>query len=98
MVHSSVVVARILPDREIQSLLGTVISGGAPECVRVNSYEVRLGHAAKFDSTGEEVSIPDGHYLEIEPGDLSRWKALKHSISPNRRSKLLGNHTVFSHG
>jgi len=63
-------VATILPDREIKALIGKVIVNGSEECVRVNSYEVRLGHKAHFDSTGEEMDIPDGHFLEIEPGDF----------------------------
>jgi deoxycytidine triphosphate deaminase len=63
-------VARILPDREILPLLNTVILGGSAECVRHNSYELRLGGKAKFDSTGEEVDIPAGCFLEIQPGDF----------------------------
>jgi deoxycytidine triphosphate deaminase len=70
-------VARILPDREIKSLLGKVIVDGSPECVRVNSYEVRLGHRARFDSTGEEMEVPDGHFLEIEPGDFVSVESLE---------------------
>lgn len=62
--------ASVLPDREIQRLLGTVIIDGSPERMHVTSYEVRLGKEAKFDSTGEIVQIPEGHYLEIEPGDF----------------------------
>ena len=62
--------ASVLPDRDIQRLLGTVIIGGSPERIHVNSYEVRLGNEAKFDSTGETLPIPEGHYLEIEPGDF----------------------------
>jgi deoxycytidine triphosphate deaminase len=61
---------KILPDREIGKLLGTVILGGAAECVRTTSYEVRLGSRAKFDSTGEELEIKPGFFLEIQPGEL----------------------------
>jgi deoxycytidine triphosphate deaminase len=61
---------RILPDREVKNLLGKVILGGSPECVGPNSYELRLGRDVKFDSTGEEMDIPDGHFLEIQPGDF----------------------------
>ncbi len=69
--------ANVLPDREITALLGKVIIGGSPECVRVNSYEVRLGHKARFDSTGEHVDIADGHFLEIEPGDFVAVESLE---------------------
>lgn len=62
--------ARILPDRDILALLGKVILEGVPECVGPSSYEVRLGNLAKFNSTGEEVEIRPGCFLEIEPGEL----------------------------
>ncbi len=62
--------AKILPDREIKSLLGRVILDGSEECVRTNSYEVRLGDEVKFDSTGEELEIKPGCFLEIDPGEL----------------------------
>ncbi len=70
-------VANILPDRELRSLLGIAIIDGSQDCIRVNSYEVRLGHKAKFDSTGEEIEIPDGHFLQIEPGDFVSVESLE---------------------
>jgi len=69
--------ADILPDREIRGLLGKAIIGGSEDCIRINSYEVRLGHHARFDSTGEEVDLPNGHYLEIEPGDFVTVESLE---------------------
>jgi deoxycytidine triphosphate deaminase len=69
--------ANVLPDREIKTLLGRAIIGGSQECIRVNSYEVRLGHKARFDSTGEQVDIPEGHFLEIEPGDFVAVESLE---------------------
>ncbi|HKW18916.1 MAG TPA: hypothetical protein VJO35_15510 [Terriglobales bacterium] len=69
--------AHVLPDREIKKLLGKAIIGGSEDCIRINSYEVRLGHCARFDSTGEEFEIPDGHYLEIEPGDFVTVESLE---------------------
>jgi deoxycytidine triphosphate deaminase len=69
--------AKVLPDREIVPLLGKVIIDGSPDCIRVNSYEVRLGRKALFDSTGEEVEIIPGSYLEIDPGDLVAVESLE---------------------
>src|SRR5947209_11719719 len=69
--------ARVLPDRELRALLNTVIINGSPDSVRVNSYEVRLGHTACFNSTGEQKKIPEGHYLEIEPGDFVTIESLE---------------------
>lgn len=63
-------VPRILPDRDIAALLGNVILEGTQDCVGPSSYEVRLGNRAKFHSTGEEVEIRPGFFLEIEPGEL----------------------------
>lgn len=62
--------AKILPDREIRHLLGNVIIGSANDCVRSNSYELRLGEKVRFDSSGEEMQLPEGHFLEIQPGDF----------------------------
>src|SRR5882724_8369451 len=70
---------KILPDREIRKLLEKAIIGASPECVASNSYELRLGKKAKFDSTGEELEIPEGHFLEIQPGDfvtIASWERL----------------------
>jgi len=69
--------ARILPDREIRPLLERVIIGASAECVRSNSYELRLGRKVKFDSTGEETEIPEGHFLEIQPGDFVTVSSLE---------------------
>lgn len=62
--------AKILPDKEIRKLLNNAIIGGSPECVSSNSYSLRLGTKVKFDSTGEEMEIPPGCFLEIQPGDF----------------------------
>jgi deoxycytidine triphosphate deaminase len=82
--------ANVLPDREIKALMGKAILGGSPDCIRVNSYEVRLGHKARFDSTGEQVEIPDGHFLEIEPGDFVSVESLEKFDLSAETIKALG--------
>jgi deoxycytidine triphosphate deaminase len=82
--------ASVLPDREIKKLLGRAILGGSDDCIRINSYEVRLGHKARFDSTGEEVEIPDGHFLEIEPGDFVTVGSLEEFDFSAATTKALG--------
>ncbi|SRR5216684_1815891 len=62
--------AKILPDHEILKLLDKAIVGSSPQCVGPNSYELRLGSKVKFDSTSEELQIPEGHFVEIPPGDF----------------------------
>jgi hypothetical protein len=51
MIDSNPRMAKVLPDREIALLIGKAIIGGSQDCIRVNSYEVRLGRKALFDST-----------------------------------------------
>ncbi len=85
-----VYMANVLPDREIKALLGNAIIGGSPDCIRVNSYEVRLGHRARFDSTGEEVEIPDGNFLEIEPGDFVAVESLEKFDLSAETTKSIG--------
>jgi deoxycytidine triphosphate deaminase len=83
MINFSGDMATVLPDREIRCLIGKVIINGSEDCIRVNSYEVRLGHKAHFDSTGEEVAIPEGHFLEIEPGDFVSVESLEKQGKPS---------------
>ncbi len=89
--------ARILPDREIKALLDNVIIGASPECVRANSYELRLGNKVKFDSTGEQLDLPEGFFLEIEPGDfvtiasLEKLDFKRHTLaSLKKKTNLMG--------
>ncbi|MGH9816712.1 MAG: hypothetical protein ACRD6I_11595 [Candidatus Acidiferrales bacterium] len=62
--------AKILADHQIRNLLGSAILNASPDCVRSNSYELRLGKKVRFDSTSEEFDIPDGHFLEIPAGEF----------------------------
>ena len=68
---------KILPDREIRKLLDKIIIGSSPQSVGPNSYELRLGNKVKFDSTGEELDIPEGHFVEIPPGDFVTISSLE---------------------
>jgi deoxycytidine triphosphate deaminase len=97
MIQLTAQMATVLPDREIKSLLGRAILGGSQECVRVNSYEVRLGHKARFDSTGEEVDIPNEHFLEIEPGEFVSVESLeKLDLTPEALGSIGKSSGVFA--
>ncbi len=61
--------ARILSDREIQSLLGSVILGGDKLLVNPNGIELRLGSRVRFIVTGEEREIPEDGFLRVSPGE-----------------------------
>lgn len=61
--------ARILSDREIKSLLGSVILGGDKLLVNPNGIELRLGSRVRFLVTSEEREISDGGFLRVSPGE-----------------------------
>ncbi len=61
--------SRILSDREVRDLIGSVIQGADPKLLNPNGIELRLGRKIKFISTGEEKEIPDGHFVRVAPGE-----------------------------
>jgi len=61
--------ARILPDREIQKLLGKVILHSDPARINPNGMEIRLGKHVLFQSTDEEKQLGDDSYLKVLPGE-----------------------------
>jgi len=67
--HSYKIMARILSDREIKKLIGSVILGADEALLNPNGVELRLGHRIKFITTGEEKEIPKGHYVKVVPGE-----------------------------
>lgn len=60
----------ILNDAELKKLLGTVILGGGEDCIRPNSYIVRLGDQGEFINTGKEFTLDDRKKkgIRIPPG------------------------------
>lgn len=67
--RSQAPVARILSDKEIRALLGTVIINGDLNCIRPNAYVLRLGAKGEFLNTGKEFNISsDKKGLCIQPG------------------------------
>src|SRR5688572_18841422 len=61
--------ARILSDREIKKLLGSVIQGSHESLLNPNGIELRLGRKVRFISTGEEKEIKEGCFVKIAPGE-----------------------------
>ena len=53
-------VAKILPDKEVRKLLGTVILNADESRINPNGIEIRLGKSVLFQSTDEERNWP-GH-------------------------------------
>ena len=61
--------AKILADRDIKQLLGTVILNADPERINPNGIEIRLGRQVLFQSTDEEKELGPGMYLKVLPGE-----------------------------
>jgi deoxycytidine triphosphate deaminase len=61
--------AKILPDKEIRKLFGTVILNADEHRINPNGIEVRLGTHVLFHSTDEENELRSGMYLKIRPGE-----------------------------
>ena len=61
--------ARILPDKEIKTLLGSVILDGDQKLVEPNGIKLRLGKSILFQSTGEEKAMAPGTFAKIAPGE-----------------------------
>lgn len=62
--------SRTLSDREVKNLIGSVILGADEKLLNPNGIELRLGHTIKFISTGEQKSLPEGHYARVAPGEM----------------------------
>ncbi len=69
--------AAVLSDRDIKRLIGSVIKAADPSLINPNGIELRLGHHARFISTGEEVEIPPGSFLQIRPGESIVFASLE---------------------
>ena len=65
----SLFVPKILPDREIRKLLGTVIEGADESRINPNGIEIRLGRNVLFQSTDEDKELGLGMYLKVSPGE-----------------------------
>jgi deoxycytidine triphosphate deaminase len=61
--------ARILPDKDILRLFGTVILNADERRVNPNGIEIRLGRHVLFQSTDEEKELEPGMYLKVLPGE-----------------------------
>jgi deoxycytidine triphosphate deaminase len=84
--------ARILSDREIKTLFGSVIQGGDEQLLNPNGIELRLGTHIKFLSTGEEREIPKGFFVKVAPGESAIISSLERlDFSKKSVQKLFPN-------
>src|SRR5436309_12536743 len=61
--------ANILPDRDLARLLDKCLLHGHKDCIKTNTYELRLGNKARFRNSDETVELRPGEYLEVGPGE-----------------------------
>jgi deoxycytidine triphosphate deaminase len=61
--------AKILADRDIRKLLGTVILNADEARINPNGIEIRLGKTVLFQSTDEEKQLGPGMFLKMLPGE-----------------------------
>jgi deoxycytidine triphosphate deaminase len=61
--------ARILADKDIRRLLGTVILNADEKRVNPNGIEIRLGKHVLFQSTDEEKELSPDMFLKVLPGE-----------------------------
>jgi deoxycytidine triphosphate deaminase len=61
--------AKILADKDIRKLIGTVILNADEQRINPNGIEIRLGKQVLFQSTDEEKELGPGLYLRVLPGE-----------------------------
>lgn len=61
--------AKILADRDIRRLIGSVLVGADEKLSNPNGIELRLGKDVLFHSTGEDRELSPGHFLKVNPGE-----------------------------
>jgi deoxycytidine triphosphate deaminase len=85
--------AKILADRDIRRLIGTVILDADEARLNANGIEIRLGKNVTFQSTGEEKELGPGVFLKVRPGEsvlISSYEDFRftseaiHKVFPNR--------------
>lgn len=61
--------SKIIPDREIRKLIGSVLIDADENCLNPNGIELRLGKHVYFHSTDEHFELKSGQFLVIKPGE-----------------------------
>jgi len=62
-------VAKILADKDVRRLLGTVIFNADESRINPNGIEIRLGKHVVFQSTDEEKELGPDTFLKVLPGE-----------------------------
>lgn len=85
--------ATILNDKALKKLIGKVIVDGDTDCLRPNSYILRLGKHGEFMNTGKSfelgekkkgIRIPAGHSVGVTSFETIDFRRkVLHEIFPN---------------
>ncbi len=70
--------AKILADRDIRRLIGSVLVNADEQNINPNGIELRLGKNVHFHSTGEERELGPGTFLKVSPGETVAISSLEH--------------------
>lgn len=69
--------AKILSDRDVKKLIGTVILGATEEQLNPNGIELRMGGNVQFHSTDEDKTLIEESFLKIHPGETVTISSLE---------------------
>jgi deoxycytidine triphosphate deaminase len=61
--------ARILSDRDVRKLIGTVLDNAHDSLLNPNGIELRLGSDIRFLSTDEDKQLEANEFLRVAPGE-----------------------------
>ncbi|TRZ52783.1 hypothetical protein D4S03_02905 [bacterium] len=88
--------AKILADRYIRQLLGTVLTNADEKCLNPNGIELRLGGSVRFHSTGEEKELSDGLFLKVNSGETVIISSLEQiDFRATTVQKIFANHMLM---
>lgn len=88
--------AKILADRDIRKLLGTVLINANENYLNPNGIELRLGRFVRFYSTGEEKELSDGVFLKVNPGETVIISSLEQiDFQAPTVQKIFANHMLM---
>lgn len=69
--------AKILADRQVRTLIGSVLLDADEGLLSPNGIRLRLGRHVRFLSTDEEKDLKDGLYLRVDPGETVQVASLE---------------------
>jgi deoxycytidine triphosphate deaminase len=89
--------SKILPDKEIKKLIGSVLIDAHENLLNPNGIELRIGKYVFFHSTSEEKELIQNHFLKISPGENIIISSMeKIDFSPQTVHKIFPEHLLMA--